>query len=119
MIHPAGQGTEAVLRLLEARIEALARTFQSQPFAFFSERELHGEFFGLCREAFGHATPHGTSVVLPLFRHEYNNIWRYQRAEPAGAFTSRRSDGGRKTGPGSLDFAILRRTFVESNVTAV
>ena len=86
---------------------AFAYEFVAAPLSFFCERELQATFFGQCRRKFGQATPADGGDSIDLFRHEYNTLWRYQRA--GDAFSERLDGKGRA---GALDFAILDRVFV-------
>ncbi len=97
---------------LELKIAELVRRFQADPFHYFSERELHGEFFGLCRVEFGMVKPLGEECAIPLFRHEYNTFWRLRRDKRGTSFEVRSSTDGVA---GSLDFAILNADFVRAN----
>lgn len=97
---------------LESRIAELVQRFQADPLHYFSERELHGEFFGLCRGEFGMARPLGEKRDVPLFRHEYNTLWRHRRDKRGTSFETRSSTDGVA---GSLDFAILNAEFVRAN----
>lgn len=92
---------------LEATMVAFAYEFVAAPLSFFCERELQATFFGQCRRKFGQATPADGGDSIDLFRHEYNTLWRYQRA--GDAFSERLDGKGRA---GALDFAILDRVFV-------
>lgn len=105
-------GSPVDLHTLEKQISVLVTRYQASPFAYFSEWELHAEFFGLCRQLFGAAKPLGDDFELTLFRYEYNTTWRYSRREGPGAFSTRSHNRGKA---GSLDFVILRREFVEKN----
>lgn len=97
---------------LEALIGRLVQRFQAAPFHYFSEHELQAEFFGLCRWEFGVARPANADVDIPLFRHEYNTLWRHRRDRRGGSFQTRSSDEGVT---GSIDFVVLNADFVAAN----
>lgn len=97
---------------LDSSIAELVHLFQGAPLHYFSEQELHGEFFSLCRRRFGSEKPSDLDELIPLFRHEYNTIGKYRRGSRGSSFLERLSDGGVT---GSLDFAILNREFVRRN----
>lgn len=103
------------VNLLEEAIAGLVSRFRTSPFHFFSERELQAEFYGMCRRNFGAAKPKDSDIEVPLFRHEYNTVWRYRRARTGAprsdSFQLRLDDGGVA---GSLDIAILNAEFVRS-----
>ncbi|MEZ4402576.1 MAG: hypothetical protein R3B06_21310 [Kofleriaceae bacterium] len=113
----AGAGlVDDVTSRLERRVCDLAHAFVASPYEFFSEHELHAEFYAACRQAFGRATPREASAPVHLFRHEYNTIGRYRPSRETKRF-DRRADlsGTERGGVGSLDFAILERSFVEAH----
>jgi hypothetical protein len=97
-----------MLTKLDNSIRELAKAFLLNPYDYFQEREVHSQFFSICRNQFGSAKVNGTpSVEVSLLRQEYNTVWRLIRSE---AFADRYESRGK---PGSLDFAILRAEFVE------
>lgn len=100
-------------RKIEDKLHSVLELFLKDPLNYFSEYELHPEFYGLCRGDFGDALPRGGDKPLKLFRQEYNTIWRYiGDNENPYPFARRYVDRGI---PGRLDFAVLRREFVEKN----
>lgn len=103
---------------LETVIAELTTRFRRAPWHYFSENELHGEFFGLGRSRFGTATPTDSDIELPLFRHEYNTIWRYCRKPKERAFQIRFAERGQGD-VGSLDFVILNSQFVQNSTLLV
>jgi hypothetical protein len=93
--------------MIEGLIAKLVREFQTNPVHFFHERELHAKFFGKCRHEFGTATT-ADGFAVPLFRYEYDSIWKYARHDPE-LFAHRLSDRGTTA---CLDFVLLRTDFV-------
>ncbi len=94
-------------------IAQLVEAFAARPLQYFHERELHCEFFGLARGALGTAATADREPVH-LLRYEYNTLWRYRRSGVAREqrFAERFSADG---DVGDIDFALLRREFVESH----
>lgn len=100
---------EAEATFIRLQLDALTWLFRREPENFFSEKDIHASFDARCRGHFGTAFPLGSMSGIDLFRHEYNTIWRYRRAN---GFRERYSTEGVA---GSVDFAVLDRGFVEAN----
>jgi hypothetical protein len=93
---------------LEEKIHILIEQFRVKSHDFFHEKDLHATFFALCRDAFGNAKPKGSENSLRLFRHEYDTVWRYRRAN---GYNDRSETVGTSA---CLDFALLDAAFVST-----
>lgn len=82
-------------------IVALVREFQTAPFGFFHERELHARFYSLCHDTFPSCQTKDDRLV-PTFHHRYRTVWRYVRGH---RYAQRHRDIG---SPGVFDFVVLR-----------
>src|ERR1700694_2132145 len=95
---------------MDQYILKLVEVFQANPLHFFHEKELHLAFSGIARE--GSSTASTTDgQTVHLLRQDYNTLWRYRRKGLNGFAI--RFDG--EGGVGAIDFALLRKEFVETN----
>jgi hypothetical protein len=96
---------------VETRIAKLTADFVQEPLRFFHEKELHGRYYALCRHESEEALTRD-DVPVHLFRHEYNSVYHYvrERKNPL-CFTAAYT--GEQGKPVAIDFALLKRIFVE------
>ena len=95
-------------RPLHAALNQLIKDFRTKGHQFFSERELHGRFFELARNALGTCKTADGHAIHRL-RAEYNSVFRYRRAD---GYQQRYVSEGM---PLSFDFAVLHEHFVTRN----
>ncbi len=98
---------------MDQQIHGLVKDYLTHPLMYFHEREIHCKFFCLGREKLGIKKTHD-DISVHLLRYEYNTLWRYRRTgeNSENSFAKRSSEDGKV---GDIDFALLRREFVEGN----
>ena len=93
--------------MLAKAVRRLLTRFQKTPHAYFHERELHAEFFGMVRSESGTCST-SDGKKIHLLRYEYESLNRYS----GRAYDQPAAEGGTTA---AFDFALLRKDFVKCN----